>query len=120
MSQAQSIRTPSKSRAFWQSHYQQWQRSGLRKIDYCRDQGLNAGTFYNWCHTFSSAPCTAVDHLPADHNPLQLIPITLEHSAGDSKDTVSISCAAFTLTLPVDLGAEQINIWLSTVADLHA
>lgn len=36
-------------RAYWQLHIEGWKRSGQSKQAYCREQGLNRGSFQRWC-----------------------------------------------------------------------
>ncbi len=36
-------------RAYWQSHVEGWKRSGQSKQAYCRERGLNRGSFQRWC-----------------------------------------------------------------------
>ena len=42
-------RAARRPKSFWQDHIKQWKKSGQSKAKYCREQKLNAGTFYNWC-----------------------------------------------------------------------
>ena len=35
-------------RSFWQDHLEQWQRSGLTQVAYCRQHGLNRDQFGYW------------------------------------------------------------------------
>jgi len=43
-----SSRTQFERRAFWSQHIAGWKRSGLRLIDYCRNNQLNTSTFSYW------------------------------------------------------------------------
>lgn len=38
----------SKGKAFWEDHINQWQRSGLSKIAYCRSHAISKSTFDSW------------------------------------------------------------------------
>ncbi len=111
-------RAQSQRRDFWLEHFQQWQQSGLRKSEYCRQHNLSAGNFYNWCHIFSKTPTTKTGSTK-NNPPLQLIPVTLKPEPVRNAATVTVSCAALSVTIPADLQAEQINTWLGTLAGLH-
>lgn len=117
-------RAASQSRHFWQNHYEQWQRSSLSKADYCRGQDLYAGTFYNWCHTFSSQKDntrkdkSTLAHKRTKPEPLQLIPVTTVQPPQPDHTMVSVRCGTLSLSLPSDLNPEQINRWLGTLVGL--
>jgi len=42
--------------AFWQAHYEAWQRSDLNQREYCDSQGLSLKAFGNWRAKFKAEP----------------------------------------------------------------
>jgi len=124
MARLSTGRAASQSRHFWQNHFEQWQRSHLSKADYCREQDLYAGTFYNWCHTFSNQKDNARKEKSSltlkrtVSEPLQLIPVTTVQPPQPNHAVVRVRCGPLSLSLPSDLNPEQINCWLGTLAGL--
>lgn len=47
-------RAENRSRKWWRQHFDRWQSSGLSKADYCKSQGLKAGSFYSWSSQFQN------------------------------------------------------------------
>ena len=45
--------TTGSKRAFWRSHCQQWNDSGLNQSAYCREHGLKFSQFHYWKRIFS-------------------------------------------------------------------
>lgn len=51
-------------RAHWQSHIEDWKRSGQSKQAYCREHGLNRGSFQRWCGRLLRGKPTQLQFIP--------------------------------------------------------
>jgi len=105
-------RERSRSKAFWLGHIQQWNVSGLSKADYCRENNLNAGNFYNWF----SKESLSVEPLQRRTPPtaLKLLPVTLTDSVAKAS-TVTLESNGLTFKFPADLLTDEIDRWLSVI-----
>lgn len=75
--------TPSSSdlHSFWQRHISDWQRSGVNKARFCREQDLNYHQFIYWLSKLTAQAC--IDDTAPQRR--KLLPVTIEqrqHSAG--------------------------------------
>jgi hypothetical protein len=77
--------------AHWKQHIEAWQATGLSQAAYCRQQGLNSGTFSARLREYRASPAPEV---PA------LIPIRLEPAVGSSAPLVLRLASGHTLELP--------------------
>jgi hypothetical protein len=111
-------RAPSRPKTFWQHHIRQWKKSGQSKAKYCRDQKLNAGTFYNWCS--DEANTRIAKSGKADNaGRMKLLPVTLTEAAGTSVNSyaqsVSLEHSLGRFSFPPGLSAEAIEQWLRAI-----
>ena len=113
-------REPQRSRQFWLDHVEHWKNSGLSKAAYCHQHSLKAGNFYNWSRKASSI--RSAKHQPAPpqgETSLNFLPVTLTSPDSPSSQHVQVIRSATEVTLPTNLSAEQIQLWLSAIHELH-
>ena len=105
-------RESSRSKEFWLSHIQRWSSSGLSKADYCRQNNLSAGNFYNW---FSKESCRIEPfQRSTSTTALNLLPVTLTDSAPKAS-TVTLESNGLTFKFPANLPTDEIDRWLSVI-----
>lgn len=76
-----------------QKIYEEWETSGLNKIQFCKQRDLAPSVFSRWCHQLSSRP---IHEAPKDN----WIPVVLKgtsHKEGQDEITVE-------MTLPNKIG----------------
>jgi len=111
-------RAPNRPKSFWQHHIRQWRKSGQCKSKYCRDQKLNAGTFYNWCSDEAKAGAPKSGKADAAAR-VKLLPVTLREAVGTSVNlnppSVSLEHSLGRFSFPPGLSAESIEQWLRAI-----
>ena len=111
-------RAANRPKSFWQHHIRQWKKSGQSKAKYCRDQKLNAGTFYNWCsdEAMTRTPKSGKAGTAAR---MKLLPVTFKETAGTSVNpspsSVSLEHSLGRFSFPPGLSAESIEQWLKAI-----
>ena len=107
------------NQAFWQQHTDQWKQSGLSKIAYSQQHNLKPASFYNWSKKRDNA---GPQRQRSAHTPPSFVPVQIDHSAANSRDTsqfVHVERTATDIALPVNLTSEQIQHWLTAIYALH-
>ena len=111
-------RAANRPQSFWKHHIRQWRKSGLSKAKYCRDQKLNAGTFYNWCSDETTMQSRKSGKASTAAR-IELLPVTLKGSAGASvgasPSSVSLEHSLGRFSFPPGLSAESIERWLQVI-----
>ena len=109
-------RAVSRPKAFWQHHIRQWKKSDQSKAKYCREQKLNAGTFYNWCSEQTRA---AQSDKTNGAGRVKLFPVTLREtavaSANGNSPSVSLEHSLGRFTFPPGLPSQSIEQWLRAI-----
>jgi len=109
-------RRQAKHKDFWINHIEQWQQSGLSKVEYCRQHNLNASNFYNLCSSDYQANKLAVQKT----SPLKLLSVGLSGGALNQPNTITLKHASGQLSFPSELPAEQVAYWLGIITQLQA
>ena len=111
-------RAPGYPKSFWQHHIRQWRKSGQSKAEYCRDQKLNAGTFYNWCSDEAKTRAPQSNKADAAAQ-VKLLPVTLRETGGASVNSyprsVSLEHSLGRFCFPPGLSAREIEQWLRAI-----
>lgn len=119
-------RAPRRTKSFWIDHISRWRHSGLSKAQYCRQQGLNVGSFYNWCSIES--PPVSGDQPNASTNPMRLLPVKVVERADEaetrfcapSAPVVLLEHASGRFGFPANLSAETIERWLQAISHVRS
>ena len=113
-------RAAHRPKAFWQHHIRQWKKSGQSKAKYCREQTLNAGTFYNWCSDETRAPKS--DKINATGR-VKLLPVTAKNPVGASVNpsppSVSLEHSLGRFSFPSGLSSQSIEQWLRAISEYN-
>ena len=115
-------RASSRTKSFWIDHISRWRHSDLSKAEYCRQQGLNAGSFYNWC-SVESAGGGDRELGTTPSKPMRLLPVKVVEPAtepgigfcGPSAPMVLLEHASGRFGFPTNLPAETIERWLKAI-----
>lgn len=111
-------RASSRPKSYWQHHIRQWKKSGQSKAKYCRDQDLNAGTFYNWCSDEAKArtPESGKGNAAV---PVKLLPVTLRETVNTPVNSyptsVSLEHSLGRFSFPPGLSPQSIEQWLRAI-----
>ena len=108
-------RAARRPKSFWQDHIKQWKKSGQSKAKYCREQKLNAGTFYNWCSDEANTRAPKQDKANVAGQ-VKLLPVSIRDSVGacvnPSPPSVLLEHSLGRFSFPLGLSAESIEQWL--------
>lgn len=106
--------------AYWCTHYQSWQSSGLSQRAYCRQEGISFSTFDRWRSRVRSQSNSPKPPLLASSNQnlspppsLTLIPVQLATSS--SADIQLLSPSGWRITIPAPTDPQK---WLALLQQL--
>jgi hypothetical protein len=117
-------KTREERRQFWREHVHAWRRSGERRDDYCREQGLNVQTFNLWVGRLrdelrpggSGAPRTTEKASRETSDAPTFIPV--EIAADD--ETLATGDATGIPPIEVDAGGVTLRVSASADTDVLA
>jgi hypothetical protein len=93
---------------FWESHIEQWQKSGLSQAAYCRSHQLKAHRFYYWRR-----------RVPASQDRVTFLPVALSPSPAKHHPTIRIHTPnGFTIEIEDHNGSFKIEPLIAAVAGL--
>ncbi|MGD8913562.1 MAG: hypothetical protein PVJ68_12590 [Candidatus Thiodiazotropha sp.] len=105
-------RNPQHSRSWWLKHYQAWQKSGLRKTDYCTRQGLSLSTFVNWTTRFKVEASRDEVDLSSPPVFFKATPVSTSVKPGLAR-TLTLGDISITFEQPID--SESLPDWIEAL-----
>jgi len=96
------------SRAIWYSRIEDWRKSNLSQAEYCRQQGLNSSSFYNWLAKYRDDPDgKKLGHSNSDTK-VNFIPINLD----SAPNNLTLRCGDVSLHFSSDLNPDTLTPWI--------
>ncbi len=101
MKRRETRRKPA-SRAMWKSRFDDWKKSGLSQIKYCKQNNLKPSSFYNWNYIFRQSPKSKEAKTKSTTVEATFIPVNINRSPSELVlrcGEISLHCAD---TVPAD------------------
>lgn len=100
--------TKPQSRQVWFKRVEQWLQSGLSQADFCQQNDINIGNFYNWSAKYRQQRDQTP---PVSQAVSEFVPLTIDHSFA----SITLHCGDIRIDFSQRLQPHELPLWIKAL-----